>query len=319
MHHPSVGWWCWSALIIWIAERAWRATWWFWVNGIFKRKMPNAPPREKSLALSRKSSLSSLGLKATQLDAISEYSEAGYDVAPLLRKTSREAGFDVSPLLRKSSRSSTISRAPTRVESLMSPPSTYVPPPGYALAELMPGKTIRLTVLTPECRPWAPGQHFILSIPSINRFTSHPFTVGSICDQESPNPAGRLLIFFIRAKAGWTKTLWDTVVALAVRDKFHCDGEEPPPGTFQPDRGVLLRTFVEGPFGSVARTDWVEYSTVILVAGGSGVSFGLSVLVYLCLTLSGRASKFLGGPAKPFSNVSRVRFVWLSSEFCKWN
>ena len=182
MHHPSVGWWCWSALVIWVAERAWRGTWWFWVNGIFKRKMPNAPPREKSFNhVSRKSSISTLGLKmgAANLDSISEYSATEYE-ALLLRKHSR---------------------VPTKVESLMSPPDTYVPPPGYALAELMPGKTIRLTVLTPECRPWAPGQHFLLSIPSINKFTSHPFTVGSICDQESSNPAGRVLIF-IRAKAG---------------------------------------------------------------------------------------------------------------------
>ena len=298
MHHLSVGWWCWSALVIWVAERAWRGTWWFWVNGIFKRQIPNAPPREKSFNhVSRKSSISTLGLKmgAANLDSISEYSATEYE-APLLRKHSR---------------------VPTKVESLMSPPDVYVPPPGYALAELMPGKTIRLTVLTPECRPWAPGQHFLLSIPSINKFTSHPFTVGSICDQESSNPAGRVLIFFIRAKAGWTKTLWDTTVALGARDKFHCDGEEPPQGTYPPDRGVLLRTFVEGPFGSVARTDWIEYSSVLLVAGGSGVSFALSVLVYLCLCLSGRASKYLGGQSKPFSRVSRVRFVWLAREFCK--
>lgn len=291
MHHPSVAWWCWSALVIWGAERAWRFTWWVWVNGIFQRKIPNAPPREKGLdpVHSRKSSLSTLGLK---MDSISEY-DVDYD-APLLRK---------------------ISRVPTKVEALMNPPSSYVPPAGYGLAELMPGKTIRLTVLTPNCRPWAPGQHFILCIPSINKFTSHPFTVGSICDQESSNPAGRLLVFFIRAKAGWTKTLWDTVVALASRDKWHCDGEEPTEGTYPPNRGVLLRTFVEGPFGSVARTDWIEYSSVLLVGGGSGVSFALSVVVYLSLCLSGRASKYLGGQSKPFSRVSRVRFVWLAREF----
>jgi hypothetical protein len=289
MHHPSVGWWAYSALIVWLAERAWRGTWWFYINGIFKQKIPNAPPRDKSSPIthSRKSSTQSGDDRA-------EYHEYDYD-APLIRKHSR---------------------VPTRVESLMAPPTTYLPPAGYAHAELMPGKTIRLAVLTPECRTWAPGQHFLLSIPSINKFTSHPFTVGSVCDQQSCNPAGRILIFFIRAKAGWTKTLWDTVVALSVRNKFHCDGEAPPDGTYPPSRGILLRTFVEGPFGSVARTDWIEYSSVLIVAGGSGVSFGLSVLVYLCLCMSGRDSRFLGGPSKPFSRVSRVRFVWLAREFC---
>ena len=88
------------------------------------------------------------------------------------------------------------------------------------------------------------------------------------------------------AKARCTKTLLDTVIALASRDKFHYDGAE---DTFPPSRGVLLRTFVEGSIGSAARTDWIEYSSVLLVACGEGVGFGLSILVYFCLCLSGRA------------------------------
>ena len=55
-------------------------------------------------------------------------------------------------------------------------------PQGYTFAELMLVKTIRFTVLTLECRPWALGQYLLLSIPSINKHTSYPFTVGSICD-----------------------------------------------------------------------------------------------------------------------------------------
>jgi len=298
MHHPSLGWWAYSALIVWFAERAWRGAWWFYINGIFKQKIPNTPPRNKPLDTvdSRRSSVRNLILGSGNAlsESPSSYHENNYNPPPIRR----------------------YSRIPTMVETLMSPPETYLPPAGYAHAELLPGKTIRLAVLTPECRAWAPGQHFLLSMPSINKFTSHPFTVGSVCDQQSSNPAGRILIFFVRAKAGWTKTLWDTVVALSVRDKFHCDGETPPQGTYPPNRGVLLRTFVEGPFGSIARTDWIEYSSVLLVAGGSGVSFGLSLLVYLCLCMSGRDSRYLGGPSKPFSRVSRVRFVWLAREFC---
>ena len=298
IHHPSVGWWAYSALIIWLAERIWRRIWWFYVNGIFKKKVPNAPPRDRPLDAvhSRGSSISSLGLRLGNPppEPLQERPENDHDT-PLIQKHSR---------------------VPTKVETLMTSPSAYIPPVGYAHAELMPGKTIRLVVLTPECRAWAPGQHFLLTIPSLNKLTSHPFTVGSVCDQQSSNPAGRLLVFFIRAKAGWTKMLWDTIVALSVRGKFHCDGEEPPQGTYLPNRGVLLRTLVEGPLGSVARTDWIEYSSVLLVAGGSGVSFGLSVLVYLCLCMSGRDSRYLGGSSKPFSRVSRVRFVWLAREFC---
>lgn len=87
---------------------------------------------------------------------------------------------------------------------------------------------------------------------------------------------------FIHVVDGWTNPFRDTDVALSVRDKFHCDGEVPPHGTYDcpSGRSVLFRTSAEGPFGPVARTDWIEHSGVLLVAGGSGVSFGPSMLVY---------------------------------------
>lgn len=47
-----------------------------------------------------------------------------------------------------------------------------------------------------------------------------------------------------------------------------------------PSSGDVLITFVEGPFGSAARTDWIEYSSVLFMADGSGVSFELPVPVF---------------------------------------
>lgn len=80
-----------------------------------------------------------------------------------------------------------------------------------------------------------------------------------------------------------------------------------------------MRAFVEGPFGSAARTNWDSHSTAVIVAGGSGVSFGLSVLEYLCLCLSGRDGKDFGSShgvlRHPKFLVTRVRFVWLVREF----
>ena len=209
-------------------------------------------------------------------------------------------------------------RVPTKIQPLASP-STYIPPAGYALAELLPGRAIRLTALTAEPRPWAPGQHFLISIPSVNKFTSQPFIVSSVYDQLSPNPVDRVLVFLIRWRVvGWTKTLWKKVIALSAGGKFHCDGEKPPEGTCPPSRGVLLRVSLKGPFGSVARTDWVGHSSVLLVVGGSGVCFAMSMLVYLCLCLAGRSPQSLGGPSKSdIMRVSTVHLIWLVGEFGK--
>ncbi|TFY64032.1 hypothetical protein EVJ58_g2892 [Rhodofomes roseus] len=195
----------------------------------------------------------------------------------------------------------------------------YVPPAGFAHAELLPGRTIRLRLITPGYLPWAPGQHFLVQCPAISRLTTHPFTNATICDQEAPNEEGRELVFLIRAKNGWTKHLWDAVATMIARGQNHTPGVQLPVNTIAPPRGVLLRTFVDGPCGSAARARWGEYSTVLLIAGGSGVSFALSVLQYMTLCMSGRDGQYLGGKkggwGQPSFKTKRVRFVWLVREF----
>ena len=221
------------------------------------------------------------------------------------------------------------------------PVPTYAPPPGYALATLLPGRTVRLRLVTPGYQTWAPGQHFLVKIPAISKITTHPFSVAGVCDEQaalrveqgnesgvSPRAqveAGRELVLLIRAKKGWTKRLWDLVSTLQGQSRSQPDGERLPPGYSPPPvgtPGVILRSMVDGPFGSAARTRWGRYSSVLIVAGGSGVSFGMSVLEYICLCIAGRDGKFLGGHpggwgvGKKGSWVTqRVRFVWLVREY----
>ena len=59
----------------------------------------------------------------------------------------------------------------------------------------------------------------------------------------------------------------------------------------------------------------------MIITGGTGVTFGASILEYLALCISGRDGQTLGGRpggwgAKGF-RTTRVRFVWLVREFCK--
>ena len=97
--------------------------------------------------------------------------------------------------------------------------TSYRPPPGYAHAELLGGATIRLTYVPPHRIQWAPGQHFLLNIPAISKFTSHPFTCATTTDKLKMPPFQAEMVFLIRAKNGWTKSLWDTVVSHAVQRK----------------------------------------------------------------------------------------------------
>ncbi|OSC99070.1 hypothetical protein PYCCODRAFT_1373773 [Trametes coccinea BRFM310] len=300
LHHPPVWWWCWAALGLWFGERTWRFTWWLYTNGFFSSKAAGA---------SVPSSNSPPGFPGLDQKVESPYPPKFKGSPPETPPSSSTLGFTHYPPI------SSVKLMPGAGLSL---PTDYVPPPGFAHAELLPGRTVRLRIVTPGYLTWAPGQHFLISVPSITRFTTHPFTAASICDEQNPRGDGRVLVFIIRAKSGWTKDLWDTVALMIGRGQQFQRGEALP-RCAMPSRGVLLRACVDGPYGSSVRARWNDYSSVVVVAGGSGVSYALSVLQYLCLCLAGRDGRFLGGKSggygQPGFKISRVRFVWLVREF----
>ncbi|KZT09452.1 uncharacterized protein LAESUDRAFT_756413 [Laetiporus sulphureus 93-53] len=303
LHHSSVGWWCWAALALWIGERIWRSIWWLNTNGYFDRAFPSPAPKnsQKGPALN-----ASASPESWEMEPMSSPRALKKLYIPPSSPTTSKLNVDVH-----------IARISGKIT--LGASGSYVPPPGFAYAELLPGRTIRLRLITPGYLPWAPGQHFLLRIPAISQLATHPFTVATVCDQEAPTDEGRELVFLIRAKNGWTKRLWDTVACTIVSGRHHCSGERPPAGWELPARGVVMRTYVDGPFGSAVRARWGAYSTVLIIAGGSGISFGLSVLQYVCLCLAGRDGSSLGGKrggwGKPGFNVRRVRLVWLVREF----
>ncbi|KAF9053720.1 hypothetical protein BDZ89DRAFT_1153422 [Hymenopellis radicata] len=292
LHHPPVWMWCWIALALWAGERVWRGTWWLYINGIFGRDTTSAPAYVKP-PTHRTVAPENMSLRPSQ------YEEPGGYPPP-------------SPF---------VSNAFSQTSKLMEPATAlkYSPPSGYAHAELLSGATIRLTYISPRYFSWAPGQHFLINIPSVSKVLSHPFTTASICDEEAPSDSGRAIVFLVRSRRGWTRDLWDFVLQLVSRGENHVPGEKPPNGTVMPNHGVLLRMFVDGPFGSAVRAKWESHSTVIIFVAGSGVSFGLSVLEYVCLCLAGRDGRHLGGRAGGWGKrgfaTRRVRVVWLIREF----
>ncbi|PVG02808.1 hypothetical protein CPB86DRAFT_696988 [Serendipita vermifera] len=227
-------------------------------------------------------------------------------------------------------------------------PTSRIPPPGYAIAQLLPGRVIRLRLLTPRPIVWAPGQHVLLQVPAVAKLTTHPFTICNCYDNESETAEGRVVEMIVRAKNGFTKDLWEYVVRLSAQTSQQEDTQYPfadasfgnnnqdveNPRTrggngrlrekasfLKPHNpaGVLLRAYVDGPFGSAIKAHWGNHSTVLIVVGGTGCSFGTSILEYLCLCLAGRDGKALGGRPGGWGHkgfkTTRVRFVWLIREF----
>ncbi|GJJ08730.1 hypothetical protein Clacol_002949 [Clathrus columnatus] len=111
---------------------------------------------------------------------------------------------------------------------------------------------------------WKAGQNVFLTIPAVSRspFEAHPFTIATIPDppinkdlKEGADYNEKELWFIIRAKDGFTRRLvqWATQSqATAPR---------------------LPITFVDGPYGNPPDVD--AFKNVILIAGGTGVSFTL--------------------------------------------
>lgn len=287
LHHPPVWLWCWAALAVWVGERLWRGARWLHSNGFFGSQ------RTTARKLIRKN----------------KDHESQVPRSPQSKATAYPPLSPYSPTL----------TSPTHNLSVDSDTSSYIPPRGYAHAELLSGATVRLTYVSPGLTSWAPGQHFLIGIPSVARLTTHPFTAASICDEQSREDAGRAIVFLVRSKNGWTRDLWDHVVSLCSRGQRHVPSEKLPTGTELPSTGVLLKMYLDGPFGSSVRAKWKSHSNVLIFAGGSGVSFGLSILEYICLCLAGRDGRFLGGQSGGWGQkgfrTRRVRFVWLIREF----
>lgn len=126
-----------------------------------------------------------------------------------------------------------------------------------ATLDLLPSGLLRVKI--PTIISWYPGQHvfvrfFTLGLHSL---TTHPFTIGSIAyDPETMGKASEI-VFYIKPKRGVTGRL----ARIA---------EKSPSCT----RKVLL----EGPYGGLSETRLGQFDRVLVIAGGSGGGFSLSVL-----------------------------------------
>ncbi|KAI9466334.1 hypothetical protein BJY52DRAFT_1241376 [Lactarius psammicola] len=305
LHHPPLWWWCWSALLLWAGERTWRATNWVYVNGFLGSRVHVSPTTlstgEQTLEMrSASPDLESIGFSA--------------DHEQYARNVHRDSLHLYHSLDSKNRRHSNRHSTSSTTSFLTPILPAFSIPIGYGHAEVLAGRTIRLRLITPGQLTWAPGQHFLLCIPSVSRLVSHPFTCASVCDEQKQGDDGRMITFLIRAKNGWTKDLWTTVVSLLADGHRH-PAQESPGGTALPSWGVLLRAWVDGPFGSPVRTNWGLYSSAVIISGGSGVSFGISVLEFLCLCMAGRDGRYLGGKVGKVSAMRRIRFIWILRDF----
>jgi hypothetical protein len=194
-------------------------------------------------------------------------------------------------------------------------------PKGYALAQLLPSRTVRLTIRVPRPFAWRAGQSVLLYLPELARWQSHPFTILNAPRAAIASGAGAgsdEVVLLVKARKGLTWALYETVRTRSARAVREAEvvGEVGNPYAPRGASGasgvgkridaapVYIRAKVDGPFGSAARVRWESYASVLLVCGGSGVSFGMGVL-----------EDVVGWLGEGRGRVRRVRLVWIAREY----
>lgn len=113
---------------------------------------------------------------------------------------------------------------------------------------------------------WRAGQHVRLRVVGLDGFLHkmecHPFTIAS-----APDSGG--LVLMAKVAGDWTRELYD----LATKGGHRVDAEANG-GVWSPRRATVI---VEGPYGGLGNTLPTSFSSLLLVAGGSGITYSLAL------------------------------------------
>lgn len=241
---------------------------------------------------------------------------------------------------RSTSHAGTLSRPSHRSQAI---------PKGYALAQVLPGRVLKLTLHTQRHLNWKAGQHVQLTIPSVRWWQSHPYTISNAQDftesllagkPDGEERGGSEVVLLMSTRRGFTRRLYSSI--LEKRKRIVRSGGGGQDAVYSSDKdaslsgastpgGVLVRAQTYLPTGSAARAQWEDHSTVVLVAAGMGVTYVMSVLEHLCLQMAAKDAALRGeqpswaepswaeqrksSRSKKPTNVSRIRFVWILREY----
>ncbi|KAL8278190.1 hypothetical protein RQP46_009363 [Phenoliferia psychrophenolica] len=350
IHGHALMWWAIAALALWGAERFTRLIILTYINFIGNSSASNAQSRGQTFAMLGAEKVEPYSdAKGPLQPAAGTYPPARYDPAdsetPMLpgRSNKRLSYYAFGPgqdaqyldqhhypnpqqgtsphpsssSMSKASRSTSPTSAVDQRHR--NPPTSRAnavkAPPGFAFAQVLPGRTIRLTLTTPRPVRWAPGQHVFLTMPSVKLLQAHPYTIASV-DESSASlrpiggvapSSGSEVVLLIRAQKGFSKALWDHVV------KARKEAESTGASGSEVAKGVNLRALISSPLGSSVRVRWEQFESLLIICGGTGITFGIAVLEHACRRMARRNAAKKSG-AKDNYKTTRVRLVWILRE-----
>lgn len=149
--------------------------------------------------------------------------------------------------------------------------------PAQATLEALDGAAVKVRFSGRRIPKWGPGAHVRLRFPKFGFWHTHPARILS-----TPSSHGGDLVFIMRVRGWFTQQLLKHAEASSTSAAV-------------PTSTVL----VGGPYYS-SHNDFAAFNTAVLIAGGSGVAFTLSILIDLAL----RA-------ARQKLPLQTVKFAWV--------
>nr|CAD1820102.1 unnamed protein product [Ananas comosus var. bracteatus] len=125
-------------------------------------------------------------------------------------------------------------------------------------ARILPCKAVELTLPKHPSTKYTPTSTIFIKIPSISKLQWHPFSITTSCSRN----AERLCVL-VKSQGQWTETLYNKIHAMT-DTKF--------------DQVKRVAVAIDGPYGPVNSPYQSRYSSLVLIAGGSGITPFLSIL-----------------------------------------
>ncbi|KAJ1602111.1 hypothetical protein NDA14_001796 [Ustilago hordei] len=135
---------------------------------------------------------------------------------------------------------------------------------GKCRIEALPSNLTRMTI--ESAIRWKPGHHVFVRFPSLSPLSAHPFTIVSMPSPDS-HQLMSTVVLMARARNGLTKRLYER----AANTQLVHQGMN--------ERELTLSAILDGPYGQDASI--ASFQHVLLLAGGSGITFVLAALLEL--------------------------------------
>lgn len=140
----------------------------------------------------------------------------------------------------------------------------------------LPGGVTRVHTRCANIKSWKPGSHVLVSIPALGLGQNHPATIAC-----SPQSQAGDIVFLLKGHTGFTKTILGKAKESNVEEAKEGGGQK---------SEESYRILLDGPYGG-QHADFAAFDTICLVAGSTGITFVLSILlgaVHSARTMKGR-------------------------------